>query len=192
VNKKYRVTLTADERRDLEALVHKGKGAARKLTRARILLKADASPEQGPAWSDEQIREALDVGMATICRARQSFVEEGLQLTLQPRPRNRRYDHKLDGDQEAHLIALACSKPPPGRVRWTLRLLAERFVALGHVADVSHETVRQTLKKQVEAAPGEDVVYPAGRQRGVRLAYGGGAVGLQAALRPGLPDGLHG
>jgi transposase len=147
MNKKYRVTLTAQERQDLEALVQKGKAAARKLTRARILLKADASPEQGPAWTDEQIKDALDVGLLTIQRLRQSFVEDGLDAALQPRPRNRRYERLLDGDQEAHLIALACSKPPPGRARWTLRLLAERFVALGHVDDVSHETVRQTLKK---------------------------------------------
>jgi transposase len=111
------------------------------------LLKADASPEQGPAWTDEQIRDALDVGLVTIYRVRQSFVEEGLGATLQPRPRDRRYDRLLDGDQEAHLIALACSEPPAGRARWTLRLLAERFVALGHAEEVSHETVRQTLKK---------------------------------------------
>jgi hypothetical protein len=147
MNKIYRVTLTAEEREDLEGLINKGRGAARMLTRARILLKADASPQQGPAWSDEQIRDALDVGLVTVYRVRQSFVEEGLELTLKPRPRNRRYDRLLDGDQEAHLIALACSTPPPGRARWTLRLLAKRFVALGHVDDVSHETVRQTLKK---------------------------------------------
>src|SRR3954468_20370968 len=132
MNKRYRVTLTAEEREGLEALIHKGKAAARKLTRARILLKADASPGQGPAWTDQQIKDALDVGLLTIQRLRQSFVEEGLEIALQPRPRNRRYERKLDGDQEAHLIALACSKAPPGRARWTLRLLAERFVALGH------------------------------------------------------------
>jgi transposase len=147
MNKIYRVTLMEEEREYLEGVIQKGKGAARALTRARILLKADASPQQGPAWSDEQIREALDVGLVTIYRVRQTFVEEGLQLALKPRPRNRRYARLLDGDQEAHLIALACTKPPPGRARWTLRLLTERFVALGHVDDVSHETVRQTLKK---------------------------------------------
>jgi transposase len=147
MNKIYRVTLTAEERQELEGLIHKGKGAARTLTRARILLKADATPKQGPAWSDAQIRTALDVGLVTIYRVRQSFVEEGLPLTLKPRSRNRRYDRLLDGDQEAHLIALACSAPPAGRARWTLRLLAERFIALGHATDVSHETVRQTLKK---------------------------------------------
>jgi transposase len=144
--KKYRVTLTAEERQDLEGLINKGKAAARTLTKARVLLKADAS-DDGPAWTDERIKEALDVGLVTVYRIRQSFVEDGLQTTLRPRKTNREYQRKLDGDQEAHLIALACGKPPPGRARWTLRLLAERFVDLGHVEEVSPETVRQTLKK---------------------------------------------
>jgi len=147
MNKRYRVTLTVEEREALEDMTSKGKGAARALTRARILLKADETPGQGPAWSDERIRNALDVGLVTIYRVRQSFVEEGLHVTLHPQPRNRHYQRLLDGDQEAHLIALACSQPPPGRARWTLRLLAEKFVDLGHIDDVSHETVRQTLKK---------------------------------------------
>ena len=144
--KKYRVTLTDEERQSLEGLVSKGKAAARAITRARILLKADASAE-GPAWTDEQIREALDVGLVTVYRVRQSFVEAGLPSALRPLKASRDYQRKLDGDQEAHLIALACGKPPPGRCRWTLRLLSERFVDLGHVEGISPETVRQTLKK---------------------------------------------
>jgi Homeodomain-like domain len=144
--KKYRVTLNDEERQSLQEMLHKGKAAARKLTHARILLKADAS-EHGPAWTDEQIRAALDVGLLTIHRTRLSFVEEGLAAALGPRLSVRRYERKLDGDQEAHLIALACSQPPPGRARWTLRLLAQRFVALGQVEVISPETVRQTLKK---------------------------------------------
>src|ERR1700733_14607200 len=98
MNKIYRVTLTAEERQDLEGLIHKGKGAARTLTRARILLKADAEPAQGPAWDYERAREALDGGLEPIYRVRQSFVEGGLELPLKPRPRNRRYDRLLDGD----------------------------------------------------------------------------------------------
>jgi transposase len=144
--KKYRVTLTAEERRGLETLLSKGKTAARTLTRARILLKADASA-LGPAWTDEQIHQALDVGLATVYRLRQTFVESGLDAALRPAKANRRYERLLDGDQEAHLIALACSKPPLGFARWTVRLLTDRFVDLKHVAQVSHETVRQTLKK---------------------------------------------
>src|SRR5829696_9785303 len=105
MNKIYRVTLTEEEREGLEGLINKGKGAARTLTRARILLKADATPGQGPAWTDERIRDALDVGLVTAYRVRQSFVEEGLDVTLHPQPRNRHYQCLLDGDQEAHLIA---------------------------------------------------------------------------------------
>jgi hypothetical protein len=144
--KKYRVTLTTEERTRLEDLVNKGTAAARKLTHARILLKADASAG-GPAWTDEQIRVALDVGLLTIYRTRLSFVEEGLAAALGPRPSARRYQRKFDGESEAHLIALACSKPPPGFARWTVRLLRDRFVALANAPRVSYETVRQTLKK---------------------------------------------
>jgi hypothetical protein len=144
--KKYRVTLTEEERAGLEAMLSKGKAAARALTRARILLKADASA-LGPAWPDEQTRSALDVGLATVYRLRQAFVEEGLEAALRPRQANRKYARLLDGEQEAHLIALACGKPPPGFARWTLRLLAERFVDLRHAEHICPETVRQTLKK---------------------------------------------
>ena len=144
--KKYRVTLTEQERDELEALVNKDKAAARAITRARILLKADASGK-GPNWTDERIRDALDVGLITVYRTRLAFVEYGLQAALRPRKTSREYHHKLDGDQEAHLIALACSSPPPGFARWSLRLLAERFVDFGHADGISPETVRQTLKK---------------------------------------------
>jgi len=144
--KKYRVTLSDEERQSLAALTTKGKMAARSITRARILLQADAS-EQGPAWTDELIHQALDVGLATIYRTRQSFVEDGLDLALRPRKANREYQHKLDSEQEAHLIAMACGKPPPGFAHWTLRLLARRFVDLRHVDHISPETVRQALKK---------------------------------------------
>src|SRR4051795_6974858 len=107
MNKKYRVTLTAEERQRLEQMLHKGKGGARTLTHARILLKADAAPD-GPAWPDEQIRHALDVGLVTVYRLRQRFVEEGFEAALRGSPSKRRYQRKLDGEQEAHLIALAC------------------------------------------------------------------------------------
>jgi hypothetical protein len=144
--KKYRVTLTAQERQSLEDLTTKGKAAARTITRARILLQADAAPH-GPAWTDAQIRHALNVGLATIYRARQTFVEEGLDLAVRPRKANREYHHKLTSEQEAHLIAMACGTPPPGFARWSLRLLARRFVDLHPVDPLSPETVRQALKK---------------------------------------------
>jgi hypothetical protein len=145
MNKRYVVRLSVEERSRLESLIAKGKAAARRLTRARILLKADCSP-LGPAWSDEQISDALDLGAITVHRVRRSFVEGGLDGVLVRRPMPRR-PRMLDGDQEAHLIALACGSPPAGRSRWTLRLLADKFVELGHVDTISHETIRRTPKK---------------------------------------------
>lgn len=144
--KKYIVTLTEDERRDLMALISAGKGAARRLAHARILLKADQGPD-GPGWMDDAIAAALEVSRPTIERVRKRFVEEGLEAALHPRPPARAYRRKLDGAQEARLIALACGTPPAGQVRWTLRLLADTLVALEIVEDISHETVRQVLKK---------------------------------------------
>ena len=146
--KKYHVTLTPEERVELEAMVATGKAAARKVTHARILLKADEA-EGGPGWSDASITDALDVGVATVARVRQRFVEEGLDAALVPRSTSRVYARKLDGDNEARLVTLACSAPPEGRNRWTLALLADHLVALGHVEDgrLSYETVRRCLKK---------------------------------------------
>jgi transposase len=145
--KKYKVTLTAEERQQLHHLVTTDKAAAKKLTHARILLKADAA-ENGPAWPDERIAEALDVSTATIVRVRQRFVEQGLEAALgrkkQDRPSRER---KLDGAAEARLIVLACSKPPEGRACWTMRLLADKLVELHIVDSVSDETVRRVLKK---------------------------------------------
>jgi Homeodomain-like domain len=146
VEKRYRVTLTDEERQDLQKMVSVGKGAARKLMRARVLLLADQR-EGGPAKPDPEIVEALSCGRATIERVRKQFVEEGLEAVLRPRPSNRVYERKMDGRTEAHLIALACGAPPEGRARWTLRLLGDRMVGLGYVESLSHETVRRTLKK---------------------------------------------
>jgi transposase len=145
--KKYLVTLTAEERLSLQELTAAGKASARKLAHARILLKADQA-EGGPAWPDERIAEALDVGLSTIARVRQRFVEQGLEAALghkkQDRPSRPR---KLDGRAEARLIALACSEPPPGRKEWTMQLLADRLVELEVVDAVCDETVRRVLKK---------------------------------------------
>jgi len=146
MQKFYRVRLTEEERQELQALVSKGKAAARKLTRARVLLLADQA-EGGLANSDPQIVAALGCGRATVERVRQQFVEEGLEATLNSKPTTRIYERRLDGKAEAHLVAIACGAPPEGRARWTLRLLADRMVALGYVESVSHEAVRQTLKK---------------------------------------------
>ena len=144
--KRYKVTLEPDERRDLEKLISRGKGAARRLAHARILLHADQG-EGGPGKIDAEIAEAVGVSVATIERVRQRFVEEGLEAALSPRPPRRLYPRKLDGEAEARLIALACGPPPEGRARWTLRMLADRMVVLGHIDAVSYETVRTTLKQ---------------------------------------------
>jgi hypothetical protein len=144
--KKYRVTLTEDERAMLTTLITSGTAPARTLTHARILLKADQAAG-GPAWTDEAIRDALDVGLSTIARVRERCVEEQLESALHRRSGPRLGRRLLDGHQEAHLLALACSSPPSGQERWSLRLLADTMVELAVVDDVSHETIRQVLKK---------------------------------------------
>jgi hypothetical protein len=145
--KKYIVRLSGEERKSLKSLVSSGKGPARMFTRARILLKADVG-EGGPGWPDEKIAEALDVTVQTIERVRKQLVEEGLEAVLSRRKYVQKVSRKkLDGDAEAHLIALACSESPEGYTRWSLRLLAERMVELGYVDSISHEAVRRVLKK---------------------------------------------
>jgi transposase len=145
--KKYRVTLTANERQRLQEMIAASKAAAQKLAHARLLLKADAAPD-GPAWTDERIAEAVEVSIATVERVRQRFVEQGLEAALVRKPQDRpRRQPKLDGRAEARLIARAGSKPPEGRTEWTMQLLADKLVELEVVDSVSDETVRRTLKK---------------------------------------------
>lgn len=153
MQKKYHVTLTREERGELERMISAGKAAARKLTHARILLKADEA-EGGPAWTDERIAEALGVGLSTVWRTRRRFVEEGTEAAITPKPGTRVYARKLDGAGEARLVKLACSRPPEGRKRWTLQLLADRMVVLGHAEEgLSYEAVRRVLKK-TRSSPG--------------------------------------
>src|SRR5215218_10314322 len=162
-SKRYRVTLTVAERAALGRMISCGKADARRLADARVLLQADAS-EGGPEWTNTRIAEAVRVSVRTIERVRQRFVEDGLEAALLPRPSPRVYARKLDGEREAKLVALACSGPPEGKKRWTLRLLAERMVELEVVPELSHETVRQTLKKEcAQAAPAANVVHCGGR-----------------------------
>jgi Homeodomain-like domain len=151
-HKKYHVTLTAEERTLLQDLVACGATAARTLTHARILLKADESAE-GPGWQDREICTALDVGTATVARVRQRFVEASLEAALHRRAPQRDYGHLVDGACEAHLVALACSPAPEGQKRWTLRMLADKLVELAYIETISHETVRQVLKK-TNSSPG--------------------------------------
>jgi transposase len=142
---KYKVALTMEERAALEQFVAVGKAAARKLTHARILLLADTS---GPEQTDQEIADTLGTSLPTISRVRQRFVTQGIEAAVNPRPQPPRPDKvKIKGDVEQELIRVACSDPPQGRCRWTLCLLADELVALGLVATVSPETVRQALKK---------------------------------------------
>jgi len=143
---KYIVRLTEEERTELEDLIRTGKRAASVILHARILLKADVGTAS-PGWDDARIAEAVACGASTVYRVRQAFVEEGLTAALfRKKPTGRQY-RKLDGTQEAHLIALACGAPPAGRSHWTLRLLADRVVELKVVESISPECVRTTLKK---------------------------------------------
>lgn len=135
MSKRYRVTLSAEERRELEALISRGKADARKLAHARVLLQVDEATG-GPARIDREVAAALNLSVRTIERVRQRFVEEGLEAALLPKPSKRIYARVLDGAQEAKLIALACSQPPHGKRRWTLRLLAEQVVELKYVDSI--------------------------------------------------------
>jgi transposase len=142
----YVVKLSEAERASLHTLIGRGTAPARMLTHARILLKANRG-EAGPGWTDAAIAEALEVGHATVARVRQAYVTQGLTTALERKAPHRVYPRKLDGKQEAQLIALTCGEPPDGRERWTLRLLAEHLVRLEVVEEISHETVRRTLKQ---------------------------------------------
>ncbi len=148
--------LSAEDRERLEGLINSGHAPARQLTHARILLKADEGEQAPPneAWPDTKIAEALEVSRSTVSRVRERFVAEGPEAALvHRRPKNTK-PKKLDGSQEAHLIALSCSEPPRGRGRWSIRLLAERFVSLECAEEpISRELVRRTLKK-VPSSPG--------------------------------------
>lgn len=144
--KKYIVGLSAEERAYLEQFTTTGRRAADRITRARILLKADGNQSNG-SGSDQAIATALDVGVRTVERVRRRCVELGLEASLVRQAGGGRKHRCLTGEQEAHLMALVCSEAPTGQARWTLRLLANQMVQLGYVEGVSHETIRQTLKK---------------------------------------------
>jgi transposase len=145
-NKTYIVELTSEERNQLKRMINIGRTAAYKQRHARILLLSDQGSKR-PTMKDNDIAKAVGCGRATVERVRKRFVEEGLQEALARHKSRRQYQRKLDGKGEAHLIALACSEPPEGQKRWTLRLLADRMVALEYVDCLSYQTVRRTLKK---------------------------------------------
>ncbi len=145
MNKKYVVRLMQEEREFLKELISKGKTSAQKIKHANILLKVDADKE---AWTDEEITKVFFVSLDNVYRLRKRFVEGGIESALNRKePSHPSRKPLLDGEKEAKLIALSCSEPPEGRVRWTLHLLADKMVELNIIESISHETVRQTLKK---------------------------------------------
>jgi transposase len=145
--KKYVVRLSDDERQQLATLIRKGSSLAQRLMKARILLKADVS-EGGEGWSDNQIIEALETSPSMVYRVRKQLVEEGFEAVLSRKPRATPAVPRIfDGEKEAKLIALACSEPPKGRARWTLRLLENKVVELNIVDRASDSTIGRTLKK---------------------------------------------
>jgi len=143
--KKYIVELTSEERKQLQQLVKKGKVPGYKIRHAQMLLRADQG-NKGPDWPDVQVAEVFAAHVTTVERLRKKFVEQGLEAALERNKRNN-YARKLDGNAEAHLIAIACSEPPTGRSEWSLRLLADRLVELSVVDSISYMTVSRTLKK---------------------------------------------
>ena len=174
---KYKVELTEAERSRLNEVSQRGKASVRTVKRALSLLKAD----QG--LRDREIADVLLVNAATVARARKRYVEEGLEAAINDRPWPGR-ERKLDGRQEAHLIAFACSAAPEGHTHWTLQLLADKVVELEFAESISLETVRQILKKRTQALAEERVVYPQG-ERGVRGADGGRAGPVPTGVQSG-------
>lgn len=151
--KKYKVTLEKEEREELLSIIKKGKHSSKKVIHALILLNCDEG-EYSEKVKNEEISKVLKVGDRTIDRVKKKFVEEGFEVALTNRPTTRVYEKKADGELEAHLIALSCSKPPVGFTRWSLRLLADKMVELDYVENISYETVRRVLKK-TNLSPGK-------------------------------------
>ena len=143
---KYKVALTAKEREELLEIIKGGTHSSKKVIHALILLNCDVG-KYSDKVKNEDIAKVLKTGMRTIDRVKKKFVEEGFETALEGRPRTRVYEKKTDGDLEAHLIALSCGKPPNGFARWSLRMLADKVVELEYVESISHETVRNILKK---------------------------------------------
>jgi transposase len=163
--KKYAITLTEEERKNLGDLTSKGTQKSQKVLNALILLNCDEGVYQTERSTNEEIARVLHISMRKIDRVKKRFVEEGLDAALEKKTGNRIYPKKTDGDFEAHLIALSCSKPPEGFARWSLRLLADKVVELNYVDSISHETVRRVLKKRNQAMATRGMGYPAKPKR---------------------------
>ena len=189
-NKKFVVRLNTDERTRLSDLISKGKAAAKTILKARILLKADQS-DAGEGWSDEAICKALDTNVTMVERVRAKLVEEGLDAVLTRKKRETPPIAPIfDGEKQAQLIALACTEPPAGFARWSIRLLAEAVVERQIVPAAHHNTVARALKKRTQAAPDSVLGDPAERERRLRRVDGGRDRGLSPPARCGQATGL--
>jgi hypothetical protein len=144
---KYQVTLTEEERVELQSVSSKGSHKSQKVLNALILLNVDVSQAKESRSTNESISKVLKISMKKIDRVKKRFVEDGMEIALLGHPKEREYEKKVDGDLEAHLVAISCSEPPEGFSRWSLRMLAEKVVELEYVDSISHETVRRSLKK---------------------------------------------
>jgi Homeodomain-like domain len=190
--KKYVVRLSDEEREQLAALIRKGSSPAHRLLKARILLKADVS-EAGEGWSDNQIIDALGTSASMVYRVRKQLVEEGFESVLSRKPRATPAVRRIfDDEKEAKLIALACSEPPKGRARWTLRLLENKVVELNIVDRASDSTIGRTLKKTFSTTSETAMGHPAEGQQRVRSGHGRRAGRIHAAARSQYSSGLLG
>lgn len=157
---KYTIHLTKPEREELMTIINKGSHSSHTFRIAYILLNCDRGKFAEPV-TNEQISTVLKVGMRTIDRVKKRFIEEGLENTLERKPSTRNYERKADGEVEAKLVTLCCSKPPKGQAKWSLRLLADKMVELNYVDKISHETVRTVLKKRLTSLEGKRMGYSA-------------------------------
>ena len=191
--KRYVVTLEKDERDELAGITRKGSHQSPKVINALILLNADEGEFNEHRARGEAIAEILRISARKVDRVKKRFVEEGMEAAVGGRQgRRSSYVRKADGEFEARLVALSCAEPPEGHSQWSLRLLADRVVELGHIDSVSHETVRRVLKKRNQTvAAGRLGDSPTG-QRGLRGGDGEGSRRLPASLRCGLSGGVHG
>jgi hypothetical protein len=163
--RKYKVTLTKEERQELESIIQKGKHRSQKVVNALVLLNCDQGQCQNAPMKNEDIAAVLRISMRKIDRVKKRFVEDGMETALTGRKGDRVYEKKADGAVEAHLIALSCSQPPEGFARWSLRLLADKVVELRYIDSISYETVRRVLKKRNKTLEEARVGYPSRTER---------------------------
>jgi len=173
--KKYRVTLQKEERTRLEAIVQKGNHRSQKVLNALVLLNCDEGEFQDRPIKNEEMALVLRISMRKIDRVKKRFIEEGFETALAGRKQERVYEKKADGDFEAHLVALSCSQPPEGFVRWSLRLLADRAVELKYVDSISYETIRRVLKKRNKTLEEARMGHPTRGKRQLRGRHGAGS-----------------